>query len=228
MSDNLFSAIGGCGSSYLINQLRKRYIVGNKPDMFFNPLVKKLDVVIGPWEERFMGFKPDKKVTLFHVSSLDLIFPEYIAYLRTKKNFTAVFGLSAENRLFSKFHTENIVFQIRHPLHAYVSFGKPERHKDVTDFFGGIDSIESIEYYGTRWKAVCDEYLYLKKIGAEVHLIRFEFAHDDIKNIPDFRWIYEEFDTSKRNSNVLCERSENRLKDIVSDSYFQIYENWEI
>lgn len=222
MAKYIFSAIGGSGSTYLTETLSTKFIVGKKPDMTFNPILKEIGIDPGTFEERSKGFKSNGK------ESFPNIFKRYVSFLKKSKEHTAVFGLAAENHLFSKFKIRNVIFQIRHPLHAYVSLGKPYRHKEVIDYFGGLNSIGGVQYFGNRWNAICNEYLLLQSMKLSAGLIRFEFAHRDVYKFPELEWIYKIFDHSKRNYDILDKKFEHLLKEIVSESFFALYDDWSV
>jgi len=141
---------------------------------------------------------------------------------------TAVFNYAAELHLFSQYKVENVVFQARHPLHSYLSFAKPERHKGKVDFYGGVASIEAMKYYCKRWNALVEEYCRLIELGICTWILRYEFIDNDINQLNDLKWVYDSFDSSKRNNGVLDQASEYILKTMVSDAYYKIYDKWNI
>ncbi len=218
----IFSSMGGSGSTYLINTLSKRYSVGNKPDTVFFTSVNGIDVDQGTFEERANGFPINPTETL------EEVFPRYIAYLQKSNNRTVVFNVAAERGLFSKYEIPNVVFLIRHPMHAYVSWGKPERHKKYVDSFGGLNSPGAVNFYGNRWKTFMEECLRLKKMGILGGLIHFEYAHKDIKKLRHLEWVFKDFDSNKRNFGLLDPRYEKMLESIVQKAYFQIYDSWDL
>ena len=40
----IFSVIGGSGSTYLIDKLSEKFIVGDKPDTIFHPIISMLNL----------------------------------------------------------------------------------------------------------------------------------------------------------------------------------------
>ena len=159
---------------------------------------------------------------------LKTIFPKYIEHIKNNKKMTSVFNYAAELGLFSHFEVENVVFQVRHPVHSYLSFAKPERHKAKIDYYGGIKSIRAMEYYCIRWNALVTEYLRLIELGLPAWLLRYEFIENDINQLKELKWIYRDFDSSRRNNRILDQESENEFKSMVSIVFYKIYENWEI
>ena len=218
----IFSTVGGSASTYLIDNLSKKYVVGDKPDAIFQPILKPLNINPGTFKKRSKGF------CLNNSEDLKTIFPKYIEYIKEMPNMTAVFNYAAELHLFSQYKVENVVFQVRHPLHSYLSFTKPERHKGKVDFYGGVASIEAINYYCKRWNALVEEYCRLMELGICTWILRYEFMDNDINQLNDLKWVYDSFDSSKRNNGVLDQASEHALKNMVSDTYFKIYDEWKI
>lgn len=216
----IFSAIGGSGSSYLINVLSRRYVVGDKPDTVFSNSINGLKVDQGTFEERSNGFK-----TLPGETLEDLL-PRYVTHLRNAPSHTAVFNLAAQRGLFSKLAILGVVFLVRHPLHAYVSWSKPERHKQYVDSFGGVNSMGAVRFYANRWRAVVAECLRLREANILGGLVRFEHAHVDASVINDLAWVFDGFDSSKRNFGVLDTEYEEQMRDLVASVYFQIYDSW--
>lgn len=63
---------------------------------------------------------------------------------------------------FSQNNISEVTYLVRHPLHAYVSFAKPERHKAQIDSLGGVESTRAIEYWAYRWNSHVNDYLQCK------------------------------------------------------------------
>ena len=197
-------------------------MVANKPDAIFQPILKPLNINPGTFEERSKGFCLSKS------DELQSIFPKYIEHIKKNSNMTAVFNYAAELHLFSQYKVENVIFQVRHPLHSYISFAKPERHKGKIDFYGGITSIEAMNYYCKRWNALIEEYCRLLDLGLCTWVLRFEYIDKDINQLNDLKWLYESFDSSMRNNGILDQASEHHLKTMVSKSFYKIYDEWNI
>ena len=158
--------------------------------------------------------------------NLESSIPKYIEFLRNNPSYTAVFNISSQFKIFSKYKVDNVVFLIRHPLHSYCSWSKDIRHGDLTEKLGGKNSKSSIEFFMKRWISQIDEYITLKELKLFPVLLRYEFIYNDVKNIPELKWVFNDFDASKRNFNFLNIDSESFLYDYVKDWYFKIYPKW--
>ncbi|WP_204346659.1 hypothetical protein [Psychroserpens algicola] len=218
----IFIAIGGSGSKFLRNKLSSRYLTGNKPDAIFQPILSKMNIKVENFEFYSKGFKTSQN------DNLELIIPKYVDFLRKDTNRTAVFNYAIEKSVFSKNKIDDVIFQIRHPLHAYLSFGKPERHKNILDYYGGINDKRAIDYYCTRWIFLIKEYLKMKEFGLNVYLLRYEYVESDLTDIPELNWIYKDFDSTKRNDNILSNSNTNYLRSKVEKYYNKTYTNWEV
>jgi len=196
--------------------------VGNKPDTALR--TSKIGIYIdqGTFEERSNGFNISKTETF------DEIILRYIEYLRKHDDKTAVFNTAAEYGIFSKHWIKDVIFLIRHPLHAYVSWGKPERHKNIIDYLGGLNSSTAVEFYSKRWKGFTNECIKLDNLGILGGVIRFEFVHQDVKKIGGIEWVFDKFDPNKRNFGFVERKFELMMEQIVSDNYYDFYDSWNI
>lgn len=218
-----FSAVGGSGSTFLVRNLARRYgEVGNKPDNAFRPHYPELwsgnfNLDQGTFEERAGGtFTPTG-------SSLEDILPEYIEYLRDDPFRTVVFGTAAELGLLSAMRVPKIVFLVRHPLHAFASWAKPERHGDVIDDLGGVNARGAIEFFARRWKRATDELIRLADLDLLGGVIRYEHAHSDAAAL-DLGQVFADFDATKRNHGVLSDAGVEQLRHITQVNFERIYE----
>lgn len=206
----LFSSVGGQGSRHLISALRTRRHVGDKPD---NALWQSLPGAVGA------GFTPDQGSFLERSGAAEMgsqhnlfdTFPRYIRWLRAKPERTAVFGLSAEFGLFSLFRVPHVAFLVRDPVDAYVSWAKPERHGDMIEAMGGLESAQAIDYYGTRWLRATLEYVQLRELDLAPHLIRYEQARTDAETI-GYGWAFRDFRSDRTNRHVLSPSGEAQLR----------------
>ncbi len=225
--DSIFSVIGGSGSTYLINTLRQRFSVGNKPDTVFRPQIPELrvgDVNVnqGSLHERAPGFEVRCEETL------EDFLLRYVDFLRNDAGRTAVFNTCAELGLFSRFRIPDVIFVVRHPLDAYVSWAKPERHAPVINYLGGITSRDAIEFYGRRWTRFTDDLFRLRELGLLGGVIRYEFARTDVQSLSGLAWLFSDFDVSRRNTSVLSEEAVAILEKIVRPNFFRLYETWQL
>ena len=222
----IFAAIGGSGSTHLIRTLATRYEVGAKPDTVFRPSypelrIGDLNINQGTFAERSHGYAISTDATL------EEILPEYVRYLRRSPSRTAVFNTAAELGLFSKYEIPDVVFLIRHPLHAFASWAKPERHGDIVRYLGGLNSPVAIERFARRWNAVVDEMRRLQEAGILGGYIRYEYAASDARPL-GLGWIYRDLDSSRRNSAALSEVSSSFLQSLVHSRLMELYDVWDI
>ncbi len=220
----IFTAIGGSGSNYLIRALATRYEVAVKPDAVFRSLDKRLTeyergIDQGTFAERAHGYQ------ISEGAALKDVLPDYVAYLRADSARTAVFNTAAELSLFSALRIPDVVFLIRHPLHAYVSWAKPGRHADIIADLGGLCSPRSIDYYTDRWNAFTDELIRMGNLSLLGGLIRYEFAKTDAESL-SLDWAFSDFDSGRRNHGVLPSASEDYLRQRVWSRFASVYADW--
>ena len=223
----VFSAIGGSGSTHLVKTLSEKYVIGHKPDTVFRPLLEDLRIDTlnseqGSLAERAPGF------SLIQDETIDAFLIRYIAYIRSSEKRTAVFNTCAELGLFSRHEISDVIFLVRHPLHAYVSWAKPERHGNIIDYLGGINSRTAVHFYAKRWNAVIKELLTLKEKNILGGVIRYEFASTDSQNILEISWAFEDFDGTKRNHGMLAEEGSRYLRQETFDLFSKVYPDWDI
>ena len=117
----LFATLGGNASRFLIDKLKAKYHVGDKPDAVFQPIFipiiepVHIDAKTIRWLRNILFTRRSDGFVTGEDDSLEDIFPRYLEYLQKDDSRTAVFNYAFEESLFSKFHVENVVFQIRHP-----------------------------------------------------------------------------------------------------------------
>ena len=225
--DYLFATMGGSGSNYLTQRLATRLDVGNKPDTIFRPFIPELRIgnlnaKQGIWSERTPGFPrvPGESIDAFLV--------RYVGFLRESDCGTAVFNTCAELGLFSKYAVQNVVFLIRHPLHAYASWSKPERHGEIIDHLGGINAEPAVQMFMRRWNRTVTEAIRLRHMGILGGLVRYESAREDASKLPGLEWVFSEFDSSKRNWGYVSSQAEELAREITRHVFDAIYFNWKL
>lgn len=218
----VYSAIGGSGSTVLYKKLGERYKVANRPDTIFQQLFGGLVIERGTFEERTGGFARHGE------ESLETLLPRYVRYLEGQPERTVVFNTAGEHGLFSKCSVSNVVFLIRHPLHAYVSWAKPERHGGLLAGFGGVNSSVGVEWFGNRWKRMAADSLRWSKLGLNGGSVRYEYAASDAETLHDQAWIFHDWAMERRNPGVLSSAFEQQLRDIVEPEYTALYESWDL
>jgi hypothetical protein len=223
--DYLFSSIGGSGSSYLISRLERRHEVGRRPDSVFRrdyPELREGSVADDPrgFEERAHGYRIPPGATL------EQVLPGYVEHLRRRRR-TAVFNTAAGLGLFSRLGIDGVVFLVRHPLHAFASWAKPERHGDLVDGLGGVADERALAYFARRWNAVAAEIRRLDAAGLLGGVVRYEQAREDARPLR-LRWVFARLDGSRRNADVLPAGVETRLRARVREEYERLYPDWSI
>lgn len=236
----IFSSVGGCGSSFLVSQLRKKFIVNSKPDTFFvkkgEPItIKKhmggkkhqrldengLDTL--PSKKAIRGFFERTGYKMDPLKPIYLNLHQYICCVQNSDKTTVLFNSICKFDFFSRYKIRNLVVLIRHPLHAYLSFVKPERHKNIADLLGGPCSEKSIIYYLNSWEKNVSEYIKMKDYGSKI--IRYEFAKQDANKLSGLEWVFEKWESGKRN---YSKEISSIMKPLVPDVFFKVYDLWDI
>jgi hypothetical protein len=218
----LFVAIGGSGSTQLIDALSMWYDVGNKPDTVFRLSIPELHP--GEFDldqDRIRCRAPN--FSEVEGESIDEFLIRYVGFLRMHPMRTAVFNTCAEVGLFSKHAIGDVVFLIRHPLHAYASWAKQERHGDTVNGLGGINSETPIRLFARRWASTVEEAFRLRAAGILGGVVRFEHAREDVRQLAGLEWVFENWDCSRRNFGVLAPRGEGLLKSLTISLTKELY-----
>jgi hypothetical protein len=218
--------MGGSGSSYLIRALSRRCQVGARPDTVFrldHPDLRDATVAENgrSFADRAHGYRIPPG------AGLEDVLPGYVDHLRRRRRRTAVFNTAAELGLFSKLSIGNVVFVVRHPLHALVSWSKPERHGDLAERLGGAGAEENIRQFARRWNAVADEAEHLGKAGLLGGIVRYEYALTDAEPL-GLVWVFRDLDSSRRNWDALDPAAENLLRELVWARYTALYSGWRV
>ncbi len=212
----VFIAIGGTGSRYLIESLVEHgFDVGDKPDYTFRHQMDGWSMPgLWPNSKTFAdrsGFTPhdasDPRATL----------REYVAYLRHAPNRLAILNTFSEMGLFSDMKLTEVTALTRNPLHAYLSWAKAERHGAVIDRLGGTKSAAAIDFYIDRWCRPASEILRLSRLSLLAGVIRYEHAVADARRL-GLGQIYENFkvlsDYSDCESGEIAARITARTNDL--------------
>jgi hypothetical protein len=224
---HLFAAIGGCGSTYLIRKLRERYRVDDKPDTVYRPLmgetrIGSVNASQGTLADRAPGFPA------IAGESLENMFQRYVVFVRNDPLRTGVLNTVSEFALFSRCGIRDVVFLVRHPLHAYASWAKPERHGNVVEYLGGIQNVLPAKTYFERWRRFSDEALAVCNANLGGRIIRFEYARADASGDAELMWLFEEFDSSRRNWGVVSDAVVKGVRAIVAPTYRLLYDSWDV
>jgi hypothetical protein len=197
----VFVSSGGMGSTYLANRLRKAGVFSvEKPfvNAFFThhwpevlcrriperPFVADLNqppteavrASFQAAQERYANlprpFEGDA------TQSLERNMAAYLRFLQEVGASCVLRGTSVEG-LLSRWGVRDVVFMIRRPAEGFFSYSKPERHGDMIDALGGVESPEAAAFYAASWNAVAGEYLACLEAGLTPRLIRYESAVQD-------------------------------------------------
>lgn len=229
----VFSAIGGSGTTFLINALKKSYKVDEKPDTFFvgegephtpkkppvHQFVRSLDDKPAKFARRAFrgrtGFAMDKAKTI-EANMLD-----YVRHVQDDPRKTAVFNALAKWQFFSRNGIHNYVCVVRHPLQAFLSFTKEIRHAKLMEQYGGRSTNAAVDYYARGWNSVVSEFV---KLRPHSHYLRYEYLPEDAKsiglNFPGWKPHVNKVDIP---ANLAV-----RLREKVKDNFDQVYPSWEM
>lgn len=217
-----FAAMGGSGSTYLIERLRQRFSVGNKPDTAFRNDYPELRTATdqGSFLCRSGGYSASS-------SNLEEVLPGYLQWVQKDNRRVTVLNTCAELGLLSAYRVPGVVFLIRHPFHAYGSFIKPERHLADVAALGGPESDAAIDWFAMRWVRVVQEAERLRRMGLLGALVRYEFAPADAM-AAGVTWVFDDFDVTRRNVDAVGQSAEERLRAKVVPDFFHYYADWRV
>ncbi len=228
-----FVTVGGSGSTYLLKCLGKKYKVDSKPDTYFirhdEPFTQRGKKML---HQRLLSFDEKPKALtctafydrtgykLLRNLSIDENLVNYLKHLRSKPKKTAIFNAAAKFGFFSRNNTSGFVALIRHPLYAYTSYTKKERHLNLAQDLGGVDTFKAIDYYARSWNAVVSECLRLP----DAKVIRYEFADKDAKFL---KMDFSGWKTNNRSVVKLKKSLQDRLRYAVWDKFSLVYNKWD-
>jgi len=254
-SQGIFCAYGGSGSSFLFKTLKRLHKqVVERPDVAWQPPVagRQLDEWRGFVNTKFKE-ATEKERLLLSDYHLDFTTDDYaVLHARSDNVFTPDLGKTVEENLaafcttmrakqaaavlthggifslFSRQNVPHVVFLIRHPVHGYASFAKPERHGDHLALLGGVDSDLAIDLWTERWNMQLDEYWRCVALDLQPTLVRFEYARHDAAHDRYLSKVFRKFDSGKRNLGVLSPQTESRIRERVMDHYCKVYNDWQL
>ena len=237
----LFSAIGGSGSTFLINSLIDNgYAVLGRPDHYFVPELfytgKGLPVLGNDQIIHDYNVPISENTKTAFYGMLNEPVPEYeltvgeamlnhIMFVQAQDNATTVFNYLSIGRFFSTYGVRNIVHLIRHPLHCYTSLAG-RQHPHLSEHFGGLNSEGAVRWFAEIWNQITDEYLTCVKLGLNHFVVRYEFIKEDIKALPFPPTMFSKFKGSKKRTDLLCDKMEKLLLFLVWDNFFALYPSW--
>jgi len=240
---HIFCAYGGSGSTFLIRELG----AFERPDMLWQPAFQGRPLVEWANYRHRMDLLDEQGYDTTNVSwkqfhprtdhkCVRLMDPQESIRENMLRFFRWIEGTEykvfcahlAVMNFFSHHDIRNVTYFIRHPLHSYGSFCKEERHLSEVNALGGIESDKAIEFWADRWNKVAEDYLRSVEKKLDPVLIRFEFAAQDGRVTPYHNNVLKNVDGSKRNYGILPEHLENRLRSLVEENYFRLYDDWNV
>lgn len=181
MERRVFCAMGGGGSTFLFQCLSKRYEVLSKPDTIFSPD----NAVLGEFEtsgerlKHLLSRAPS--AASLHDLQFEEFFPNLLEIVSKRPQHALILNTAFELGALSDNNVKDVVFLVRHPRDAYLSFCKRERHYAFSKALGGPFAKQSIVAYTNRWNSLVDEYLKCLEKSLSPKLVRYERFKADIR-----------------------------------------------
>lgn len=132
---------------------------------------------------------------------------------------------AAQMAVFSRNSISDVVFLVRHPVDTYLSFADPKRHGDIVEALGGFDSEEALRARADVWNRRAEEFLRCRELGLSPVLIRHEFAANDAATSSGLKAIFA--DNVAQPPKQAPRHISERLADLTSDTYGQLYDSWD-
>jgi hypothetical protein len=245
MNHRIFVSSGGMGSTHLVHSIRATGTTCVEKPMdntFYTerwPRVARVErkkpVVAGLHElpspkicRRFIKVQNKRSNAPEHFSldptkTLAVNLLNYFAFLGSNGSACVLRATSLEG-LLNDNGVRDVVFLIRDPVQSYLSFAKPERHKNIIDKLGGVEGADAIAFWCWSWNSLAGEYLKAKSNNLDPVLVRYELVEADTAQLesPFLKKVFGTF-SPKRNEVLLPERCERRIRELVSENYASIY-----
>lgn len=157
--------------------------------------------------------------------SIDGNLADYLIWLARKAR-GAMFAVAHAHGFFSDHRVHGVIFLVRHPLHAYGSWTKRERHANLVDPVGGKDAQEAAEGYCRRWCSLVDEYHACET--NESVLLRFEQAPSDARDHDVLRAATEGWTPDLRNDGALAPATEDLIRSMTEARVRDLYGRWSV
>jgi ABC-type polysaccharide/polyol phosphate transport system ATPase subunit len=203
----VFVSSGGMGSTYLANRLRKAgvfsvekpfvnaFFTAQWPDVLCRRIPERpfvADLNQTPTEAVRTSFQAaqeryanlPRSFELDPTKSLERNMAAYLGFLQEVGASCVLRGTSVEG-LLSRWGVRGAVFMIRRPAEGFFSYNQPQRHGDMVDALGGLESPEATAFYAASWNAVAGEYFACLAAGLAPKLIRYESAREDAATYGD-------------------------------------------
>ncbi|MFW6130170.1 MAG: hypothetical protein ACOC56_03225, partial [Atribacterota bacterium] len=179
-----------------------------------------------PSKKAANGFYKRTGFRLNRSKSIENNMLRYSSYIKKNDKKTVIFNSLARFAFFSRNKVTGLVCLTRHPLHAYLSFSKKNRHFSLIEKLGGINNKRAITYYSNMWNYNIDEYLSLTKWGSKI--IRFEHFREDICFVPQLKFMIKKWRGDRRNKNILSNEATDLLKKKTQGNFYRIYSQWDM
>jgi hypothetical protein len=218
----IYAASGGHGSIFLVNALRETgRRIHIRPDVAFD-LNQSLDDC--PSQAGVKVFYQRTGYKLDVSKSINDNMVSYLNCICKAGEIVLITRLSRHGPFFCRNKISGVVCLVRHPLHAYVSF-VGHQHPEAAQEFGELDSNRRIEWYAKQWNLLVSDY-----INSRNKIIRFESMHNDLAGLSDTSLpkLLKNWRPEIRNNGVLTKAKENFLKDLVAETFYKVYQDWDI
>lgn len=231
----IFTSVGGSGSSALMDLLNKHYQVDSKPDTFFvekgQPYTEKggIHQILGdyglqeyPRKETAQAFEERTSYAMDTNNTIENNLLYYLTNIKLNRKRTVLFNSLYKFNFFSRNDISNVVCLTRHPVCAYLSYVKPERHKNLIKGYGGPEAKESIHYFARNWKANVEEALRLT--DNDSHILRYEYLAEDVPN--DLLFLADDWNPNFSYRKYINKYIDNEMFLQTKDVYFEVYNKW--
>jgi len=231
----LFCGMGGSGSTFLAQGLKRKFKLHDKPDTFIvrkgEPHTPKKEqkhqLVESLHEYPSLGlvqaFRSRSSFVMDESKSIEDNLLIYIKSIQANRHKTVLFNSIFKFSLFSKNRVAGVVFLVRHPLHGYISFTKKSRHFDLVADMGGRNSRVSAEYYARAWNDLVGEYVRTSDIN---HVIRYEYLDKDAAEL-GLHFLSKKWSKSVLLDCPVDRAVEEYLLSLVQDNFELVYgTNW--
>ncbi len=244
---NVMFSIGGCGSVYLYKTAKKlRLSPGRRPGKLYSENNSFFSL---PSRNEL---KDLRNRTGWRKAKYDLTnyqnFINYLDWVKVKGRLASLNFYSYNSIVPRGFdngdnidgHGNNLLFEtsydcfyvIRHPLHQYLSFGRPERHGPLLDQIAetepnkGIHDKKCIEIFMNDWLTQIEHF---ENNPNRKVLVRFEYARSDSRALDEVTMkLFEEWDQTKRSPVIFSDENTSYMYEIVKEKFSKYYDEWNI
>ena len=233
MLSAVIATMGGSGSTELGNILRQNHLVLSKPDTLFRQYLERFR---SREVSRDQGSWHARSAALASITPNDPILTARELLSACNVDSRSVVFISntfAELRVWSTLAIPSVVFLIRHPLHAYLSWCKIGRHSDIAEEFGGPESPRLVELFTNRWNEIVEEYMRLLDLNLSPHLLRFEYFNADVQQAEAMAAIFADaaqaWESWRRNHSMKTDKLDGVVRGLTRDRYEFLYgPNWDV